>query len=177
MPNFLAVNVSPKWFMAVALALIVGCTVTPAETDQSVTDQSLGGPVGSEATLSAAVESTVAARADAALATDRLKEAGFSAQDYQVLTGAPYPEGLWGVEVGGDLVAVLSDLQLLSTWEVDASLRPGEEGPIKSPYLQAGINIVLYALTREGGLTAKRERPLWAAATGVTRLVSRAQPF
>ena len=70
MPNFLAVNVSPKWFMAVALALIVGCTVTPAETDQSVSDQSLDGPVDSEATLSAAVESTVAARTDAALATE-----------------------------------------------------------------------------------------------------------
>ncbi len=36
---------------------------------------------------------------DAALATDRLKEAGFSAQDYQVLTGAPYPEGAFGEEI------------------------------------------------------------------------------
>jgi hypothetical protein len=33
---------------------------------------------------------------NAALATDRLKEAGFSAGDYQVLTGTPYPEGAFG---------------------------------------------------------------------------------
>ncbi len=35
---------------------------------------------------------------NAALATDRLKEAGFSARDYQVLTGVPYPEGAFGEE-------------------------------------------------------------------------------
>jgi hypothetical protein len=33
---------------------------------------------------------------NAALATDRLKEAGFKAEDYQVLTGTPYPEGAFG---------------------------------------------------------------------------------
>jgi len=32
----------------------------------------------------------------AALATDRLQEAGFGADSYQVLTGAPYPEGAFG---------------------------------------------------------------------------------
>ena len=35
---------------------------------------------------------------NAALATDRLKEAGFSGGDYQVLTGIPYPEGAFGEE-------------------------------------------------------------------------------
>ena len=35
---------------------------------------------------------------DAALATDRLKEAGFGGQDFQVLTGSPYPEGAFGEE-------------------------------------------------------------------------------
>lgn len=32
----------------------------------------------------------------AALATDRLVEAGFNADDYEVLTGSPYPEGAFG---------------------------------------------------------------------------------
>ena len=35
----------------------------------------------------------------AALATDRLTEAGFAADSYQVLTGAPYPEGAFGEHV------------------------------------------------------------------------------
>jgi len=33
---------------------------------------------------------------DAALATDRLAEAGFDAESWQVLTGTPYPEGAFG---------------------------------------------------------------------------------
>jgi hypothetical protein len=33
---------------------------------------------------------------DAALATDRLQEAGFAADSYEVLTGCPYPEGAFG---------------------------------------------------------------------------------
>ena len=32
----------------------------------------------------------------AALATDRLAEAGFQSTDYEVLTGSPYPEGAFG---------------------------------------------------------------------------------
>jgi hypothetical protein len=35
---------------------------------------------------------------NAALATDRLKEAGFTARDFQVLTGSPYPDGAFGEE-------------------------------------------------------------------------------
>jgi hypothetical protein len=91
--------------------------------------------------------------------------------------GAVYHEGLWGVEVGGDLVAILSDLQLLNSWQTDGNLDPDREPPTKSLFLQAVVNIVLYALTRPAGLTAKRDRPLWAAATGVTRMISGAQPF
>ena len=88
-----------------------------------------------------------------------------------------YPEGLWGVEVNGVLVAVLSDLQLLSFWTPDTLAEQGEPANAKLPALQAATNIVVYALTREGGLTARRERPLWAVTTGVTRQVSGAQPF
>ena len=35
----------------------------------------------------------------AASATDRLNEAGFAADSYQVLTGAPYPEGAFGEHI------------------------------------------------------------------------------
>ncbi len=82
-----------------------------------------------------------------------------------------YPEGLWGVEVGGRLVAVLSDLQILGSWQMDAQDAEGSPVVVKGPRLSAATNIVVFALTQEGGLTARRERPLWAAATGVTRRV------
>lgn len=36
---------------------------------------------------------------EAADATDRLQEAGFAADDYEVLTGSPYPEGAFGEHV------------------------------------------------------------------------------
>ena len=39
------------------------------------------------------------------------------------------------------------------------------------------MHVVVYVLTRPGGLAAKRQRPLWAAATGVTRMISGAQAF
>ncbi len=35
----------------------------------------------------------------AALATDRLQDAGFDNKSYQVLTGSPYPEGAFGEEL------------------------------------------------------------------------------
>ncbi len=72
---------------------------------------------------------------------------------------------------------MLSDSQLLSSWEIDGGLKPAVEQPVKLPSLQAASNVVVYALTRPGGLAAKRERPLRAAATGVTGMGSGAQPF
>ena len=36
---------------------------------------------------------------EAADATDRLQEAGFAADDYEILTGSPYPEGAFGEHV------------------------------------------------------------------------------
>ncbi|HIG53853.1 MAG TPA: hypothetical protein EYG11_20715 [Candidatus Latescibacteria bacterium] len=75
------------------------------------------------------------------------------------------------------LVAILSDSQWLSSWEIDGGLESGVEQSVKSPSLQAASNLVLYALTHTGGLATKRERLLWAAATGVTPMISGAQPF
>ena len=79
--------------------------------------------------------------------------------------------------MGGDLVAILSDSQWLSSWEIDGRLKSGVEQSVKSPSLQMVSNLVLYALTRTGGLAAKRERLLWSAATGVTPIISGEQPF
>ncbi len=79
--------------------------------------------------------------------------------------------------MGGDLVAILSDSQWLSSWDIDGRLESGIEKSVKSPSLQAVSNLVLYAPTRTGGLATKRERLLWAAATGVTPIISGAQPF
>ena len=82
-----------------------------------------------------------------------------------------YPEGLWGAEVEGVLVAVLSDIGLLGHWQVsEIAEDPFDEGPIKSPQLAVATNIVIYALTRPGGLTEKRSWPLWARATGVSQV-------
>ncbi len=73
--------------------------------------------------------------------------------------------GLWGVESQGNLVAVLSDLDLRRKWVGEPLPCPdetqeegGEEGAdegeaiVRTPYLQAATNIVSYALTRPGGL-------------------------
>jgi hypothetical protein len=68
------------------------------------------------------------------------------------------PLGLWGVEFKGDLVAVFSDLGLNQNWigSLDAE---SEDGSLYA--LMAGTNVVVYALTRAGGLTPKEERPVW----------------
>ena len=39
------------------------------------------------------------------------------------------------------------------------------------------MHVVVYVLTRPGGLAAKRERPLRATATSVTGMGSGAQPY
>ena len=61
--------------------------------------------------------------------------------------GAKDWPGLWGVELDGELVAVFNDTRL----------RPDE-----SAYgLKMMTNIVVYALSREGGLTRRRAQPAW----------------
>ena len=59
-----------------------------------------------------------------------------------------WPLGLWGVELEGRLVAVLSDLDLLASV-------PGDSLDGLGRNLQFGVNLVVYALTRPGGLTPK----------------------
>ncbi|NKB67387.1 MAG: DUF4159 domain-containing protein [Candidatus Latescibacteria bacterium] len=88
--------------------------------------------------------------------------------------GDSYPAGLWGVEMEGELVALLSDVGLLRFWQPDQA--PDEEGEmvhnVKGHRLAAATNIVFYALTRSRGLTSKRTQPLWARSTALSRLVS-----
>jgi len=81
----------------------------------------------------------------------------------------PRPLGLWGVELNGELVAVLSDLNLHGQWLGSFGSEEDDEGSLYS--LMAGTNVVVYALTRPEGLTAKKARPVWmrsrpAAALG-----------
>lgn len=68
-------------------------------------------------------------------------------------------QGLWGVEWQGKTVALLSDAGLYRLWS--ASFQTDQETATSKPALQAGMNIIFYALTREGTLTAQQERPVW----------------
>ena len=80
----------------------------------------------------------------------------------------PKPRGLWGVQLGDETVAVISDLALHWGWSGQPS--PCEEMSedttastevVTLPYLQAGTNIVVYALNRPGGLAARQGPPAW----------------
>ena len=63
-------------------------------------------------------------------------------------------KGLWGVEVDGELAVVLSGLGLFSHWQPDVVFVADEddeeevERPVKTPQLQAGTNIIVYAVNR-----------------------------
>ena len=74
--------------------------------------------------------------------------------------GLPPPEGLWGVEMDGELVAVLSDLMLGGIWL--GSFNTEEENTQPTTYaLMAGTNILVYALTRKSGMTPQLPPPAW----------------
>lgn len=74
--------------------------------------------------------------------------------------GLPPPLGLWGVEMDGELVAVLSDLMLQESWR--ASFNTEEENAQPATYaLMAGTNILAYALTRKNGITPQLPPPTW----------------
>ena len=77
---------------------------------------------------------------------------------------APSRLGLWGVEVNGEVVAVLSDLQLHRSWALSFDTDE-REGAVETPvaqYLQVGTNIIVHALLRSGGITPRRSLPVWA---------------
>lgn len=68
--------------------------------------------------------------------------------------------GLWGVEVQGEVVAVLSDLGLHAQWGRHFDDDQLEAGPVLLQ-LRAGANIIVYALTRPGSSTPNRQLPAW----------------
>ncbi len=80
------------------------------------------------------------------------------------------PVGLWGVEFGGELVAVLSDLGMFEQWSnsfdtaddsASSAGAPEQTDEGSEPFLMAATNVVVYALTRPRGVTTKRARPAW----------------
>jgi hypothetical protein len=75
-------------------------------------------------------------------------------------TQAPLPNlGIWAVEVDGEIVAMLSDLALYARWASSFQDDPSIDG--SELYLQAGTNILVYAMTREAGVTDKRAPVAW----------------
>ena len=69
--------------------------------------------------------------------------------------------GLWGVELDGRLVAILSDIGLGERWAGMFELEEEEEPVDSGPFLQAGMNLLMYVLSREDGITPVRARPAW----------------
>ena len=69
-------------------------------------------------------------------------------------------EGLWGVELDGELVAVLSDLGFEGKWRASLNTE-GEATGISTYALMAGTNILVYALTRKSGITPQLPPPTW----------------
>ena len=68
--------------------------------------------------------------------------------------------GLYGAEIDGRLVVLISDLNLHGHW-VGAPEADQEEDATAAPFLQASVNIVAYALHRPDGLAVWREPPAW----------------
>ena len=94
------------------------------------------------------------------LAVQEAQAATVSGAASAVGEGLPPPEGLWGVELDGELVAVISDLMLGENWR--ASFNTEGETTGNSTYaLMAGTNILVYALTRKSGITPHLPPPTW----------------
>jgi hypothetical protein len=70
------------------------------------------------------------------------------------------PLGLWGLDLKGQVVAVLSDLGIHRKWvtNIDPG-QPSDDSP--SLNLMASTNIVVYALTQQGGMTPHLPPPAW----------------
>lgn len=83
------------------------------------------------------------------------------------------PRGLWGIDWQGELVGVISDLDMHSLWSGELTYcdtaecsgvgqsTPDERASSTTRFLMAGTNVVAYALTRPGGVAIKRARPAW----------------
>ena len=80
------------------------------------------------------------------------------------------PTGLWGVEYEGRLVAILSDLNMHQAW--NAAWASDETSALdlqSGPKLAAGVNLLVYALTRAGGNAVRRALPAWMTKRPVIR--------
>lgn len=86
--------------------------------------------------------------------------ANFNPETIEGGEAVPTAQGLWGVELDGDLVAVLSDLGLHQNWFASFNSEGAGTEPITYS-LMAGTNIVVYALTRTKGITPKLPPPAW----------------
>ena len=68
--------------------------------------------------------------------------------------------GIWGVEIDEQLVAVLSDMGLMSRLLVSFNEEESGEEPVLYS-LMACTNIIAYALTRDGGRTPQLPPAAW----------------
>ena len=80
---------------------------------------------------------------------------------YPKHSGTQSPRGLYGVEVDGELVAVLSDLGLHDHWRAPSGLEDQPPAMSTEVALRAGTNLVVYALTRKNSQVARRAAPSW----------------
>ena len=72
----------------------------------------------------------------------------------------PPPLGIWGVELDGQLVAVLSDMGLMNVGASIFNVEDSGEEPVLFA-LRASTNIIAYALTRDGGRTPQLPPAAW----------------
>jgi hypothetical protein len=84
----------------------------------------------------------------------------------------PQPLGLWGLELKGQVVVILSDLGIHDKWVLSTDPEQPSDDFI-SYNLMAGANVVVYALTREGGTTPKLPPPAWEQVKPRTPLAER----
>lgn len=81
----------------------------------------------------------------------------------------PPRQGIWGVEMDGQLVAILSDMGLHQNWGLSFNSEAAGDEPVLYS-LMAGANIVAYALTRDGGRTPKLPPPAWMQKRPVAKM-------
>lgn len=81
----------------------------------------------------------------------------------------PPRQGIWGVEIDGQLVAILSDMGLHQNWGLSFNAEAAGDEPVLYS-LMAGTNIVAYALTRDGGRTPRLPPPAWMQKRPVAKM-------